>query len=119
MATNGNGLGIELKLKNFKVRLSKIKVHVNKITHPWVEKLDFLRMYLRIMSCLSKWETIEFNLTLFVGGFTTFIRCGAWNLQVGLKVDSKERKVGHKGEFGEDVQVLEVGEIKDTFDNSS
>jgi hypothetical protein len=51
---------------------------------------------------LGKWETIEFNLTLFVGVFTTFIRCGARNFQVGLKLDSKERKVCHKGEFGED-----------------
>jgi len=36
VTTNGNGLGIELILKNFKVRLSKIKmvVHANKMARP-------------------------------------------------------------------------------------
>jgi hypothetical protein len=70
---------------------------------------NFLHMNLRIMSYLGKWETIKFNLTLFVDAFTTFIQCGAWNLQVRLEVDSKERKVGHKGEFGEDVANEKIG----------
>ncbi len=36
VATNGNGLGIELNLKNFKVRLGEVKVVVraNKMAHP-------------------------------------------------------------------------------------
>ncbi len=36
VATNGNGLGIELISKNSKARLGKIKVvvHVNKMAHP-------------------------------------------------------------------------------------
>jgi hypothetical protein len=36
MATNGNGLGIELNLKNFKAQLGEIKVvvHANKMARP-------------------------------------------------------------------------------------
>ncbi len=36
VVTNGNGLGVELKLKKIKVQLGDIKimVHANKITHP-------------------------------------------------------------------------------------
>jgi len=29
-------------------------VHVNKVAHPYVDKLDYLRMNLQIMSCLGK-----------------------------------------------------------------
>jgi hypothetical protein len=46
VATNGNGLGIELISKNSKAQLGNIKivVHVNKMVPPLMEKLDFLRM---------------------------------------------------------------------------
>jgi hypothetical protein len=46
VATNKNGLGIELNSKNFKVRLGKIKVVMcaSKVACSRVEKLDFLHM---------------------------------------------------------------------------
>ncbi len=41
--------------------------------------------------------------------FATFIQCGDQNLQVKLKVDSKEKKDGCEGEFGEDAKSERIG----------
>ncbi len=56
VATNKNGLGVELNTKNFKAWSCKIGVVVlaNKVAHPWVEKSDFLHMNSRLMSRLGK-----------------------------------------------------------------
>jgi hypothetical protein len=58
MATNGNRLRVEFELKNFNVRLGKIKVvvHSNKMACPQMEKSNFLHMNLRLMSYLGKGE---------------------------------------------------------------
>jgi hypothetical protein len=55
VATNGNGLGIELGLKNFKARLGEVKVMVraNKMACPKVEKSNFMCMNSRIISYLG------------------------------------------------------------------
>jgi hypothetical protein len=56
VATNESGLGVELGLKNSKFQVDEIKVvvHVNKMACPCVEKLNFMCMNSRIMSCLGK-----------------------------------------------------------------
>jgi hypothetical protein len=56
VATNENGLGVELGLKTSKFRLGKIGVvvHVNKMACLSVEKLNFTCMNLAIMSHLGK-----------------------------------------------------------------
>jgi hypothetical protein len=79
VATNGNGLEVGLKLKNYKFRLGKIGVVVctNKMEHPRMEKSDFLCMNFQIVSRLNKGvQTIKPNLTLFLDMFVTLIRCG-------------------------------------------
>jgi hypothetical protein len=56
VATNKNGLGIELISKNSKVQSSEIGVVVcaNMMVHTSMEKLDFLHMNSQIMSHWGK-----------------------------------------------------------------
>jgi hypothetical protein len=83
VTTNENGLGIELELKNSKAQSCDIEVVVcvNKMSHPLMEKSDFLRMNLRIMSISVKgiW-IVKLGPTLFVGTFATFVWYGDHNL---------------------------------------
>jgi len=80
-------------------------VHTNKMAHPRMEKLDFLRMNLQIVSHLNKGvQIVKPSLTLFVEAFVAFIWCGDQNFYTRVKVNSNERRGGCKGEFGEDIR---------------
>ncbi len=124
VATNENGLGIELESKKFKVRLSEIRVVVcaKKMARPWMEKSYFFCMNLSFMSRLGKGD-------LDHRAWSNTICLSICNLRVALwskplaKIRSEFRRWNkwwlNKGDFMEDAKWMHRVKTKDTPSKTS